>query len=442
MQIILGGGRQVPGRQALCRAISPRGVLDRRGATSAVLAGSASLLLGFTGLAVEAGSWYLVQRQAATAADLGAIAGAAARDRGEDYRAIALDTARRNGFASGVTAGPPASGAFVGDGAAVEVVVSRSQSISLARLFLAQAPTVRARAVATVRTDEEVCVLALGGGLELGGNSTTHGKRCVLAANALAPGGIGIVGSARVRAVGLITTGVCTGCASGDVWTDDTRSARPYVVTGRADPVTDPFARLQGWTPSAPSCRGRTPDFKSGPVRLSPDQATCTSLKVGPGEELILEPGLHYFARGADLEVQGRITGDGVTLVFTGEPDNVGTVRINAQAAGLLRGPANSLIPDLPEGAGLVLYRDARATNNGPAKEAQLNGGAGMTVFGGTYFPTSDVVVNGKSDLGSNCLSIVGWRLSFSGSADTEVDVSGCAGFTPFPTLRVVRLVE
>lgn len=278
VQIILGGGPQPRGGGAPCRpAAAFRGTLrDRRGATSAVLAGSASLLLGFAGLAVEAGGWYLVQRQAGTAADLAAIAGAAARERGDDYRAVALDTARLNGFATGVTAGPPASGAFVGDGAAVEVVVSRAQSISLARLFLSQAPTVRARAVATARADEEVCVLALGGGLELGGNSTTHGRRCVLAANAPAPGGIGIVGSARVRAVGLITTGACTGCASGDVWTDDTRTARPYVVAGRADPVTDPFARLQDWTPSPPPCRSGTPDFKRGPVRLSPSEATCT----------------------------------------------------------------------------------------------------------------------------------------------------------------------
>ena len=34
-------------------------ILDKRGATSVLLAGAATMLLGFAGLAVEAGSWYL-----------------------------------------------------------------------------------------------------------------------------------------------------------------------------------------------------------------------------------------------------------------------------------------------------------------------------------------------------------------------------------------------
>jgi hypothetical protein len=52
------------------------------------------------------------------------------------------------------------------------------------------------------------------------------------------------------------------------------------------------------------------------------------------------------------------------------------------------------------------------------------------------------VVVNGKAEPGSDCLSIVGWNLSFSGTSDTEVGVYGCAGYTPYPTIRTVRLVE
>lgn len=66
-----------------------------------------------------------------------------------------------------------------------------------------------------------------------------------------------------------------------------------------------------------------------------------------------------------------------------------------------------------------------------------------MVMFGGMYFPTSDVVVNGNSDIGySSCHAVIGYRLSFSGMSDTNVDVSGCAGFTPYATVRTVRLVE
>jgi hypothetical protein len=392
---------------------------------------------------LEAGSWYLSLQNAVTAADLAALAGAAARERGTDYEAVARDTAARNGFpdATEVMVNPPASGPFAGDSTAVEVVIARPQTIGLTRLFLNTPPTARSRAVASSHIEEEVCVLALSGGLELGGNSTTNARRCFLGSNTTSPSGIDVVGSARVRTAGLITTGACSGCTNGDVWTDDRRTVRPQIAANRPDAITDPFAGLQRWTPEPPACLSPPIDLKEGSGTLSPGKAICDSLSIGPQQTLNLDPGIYYF-KNADLDVQGAITGNGVTLVFTGDPDRVGTIRINAQANGSLRGPAASQVPDHPEAAGLVLYRDARATNNGVAKEVQLNGGAKMTLFGGLYFPTSDVVANGKSDLGSTCLSIVGYRLSFSGTADTEVNVSGCKGFTSYATLRITRLVE
>ena len=54
----------------------------------------------------------------------------------------------------------------------------------------------------------------------------------------------------------------------------------------------------------------------------------------------------------------------------------------------------------------------------------------------------SIVIANGNSDMGSTCFSIIGYSLSFSGTADTQVDVTGCKGYTPYATLSIVRLVE
>jgi hypothetical protein len=419
--------------------------LGRRGATSVLVAASGTVLIGFVALAAEGGVWYLALRNATTAADLAALAGAAAVQRGQDGVAAATAVALRNGFgaaggASVAVNRPPSSGAFAGSAAAVEVLIDQPQRAVLAQLFVAGAPVARARAVAVVNTDEEVCLLALGGGLELGGNSTTNASRCALASNAPSPGGISIVGSAQVRASTLVTTGACSGCAQGDVWTDDTRTARPAASANRTDPVRDPFAGLQSWTPSPPAC-GPGVQFVGREATVAPGQAICSGVTVGPNETLTLLPGIHYFSN-ADLVVQGHIQGNGVTIVLTGEPDRVGTVRINAQATGMLRGPATSLVPGQPAGAGVAIYRDARATNNGPQKEVQLNGGAAMDIIGGVYFPTSDVVVNGRSSMGSSCFSIVGYRLALSGSSNTTVDVSGCAGVAPYPVIQTVRLVE
>jgi hypothetical protein len=421
--------------------------IGRRGSVAAMVAVSGTVLIGFTGLAVDGGTWYLAARQATTAADLAALAGAAARERGQSASLVATDAAARNGFAQGgrntVTVNnPPESGAFAGNPAAVEVIVTQAQSLHFARLFLAAAPTLSRRAVAAANVDDRVCALALGGGLELGGNSTANAQRCALGSNAAAPGGIRVYGSASVRAAGLVTTGTCDGCAGGDVWTDDTRATRPYIVANRPNRITDPFANLQSWVPSPPACG--TVTFTNDVANISPGQAICESLSIGSKQTLNLAPGIYYF-NNADLTLQakGSINGDGVTLVFTGEVNTVGTLKINGDATGSLRGPATSLIPGHPEAAGLVLYRDARATNNGNTNAVHLNGGSTMSIFGGMYFPTSDVVVNGNSDVGySNCLAVIGYHLSFSGSSDTQVDVSGCAGFTPYATVRTVRLVE
>jgi hypothetical protein len=419
--------------------------LGQRGGTTALMAGAATTVLGFAGLATEAGAWYLVKRNAVTAADMAALAGAAAVERGADAAAIGRDTASRNGFATAsdtviTVNNPPLTGTQAGNANAVEVLVRRTIPLTLARLFISKGPVVQSRAVAVAHADEEICVLALGGGLELGGNSTLNVRRCAMASNASAPNGISVNGSSRVRTAQLVTTGACNNCEGGDVWTDDTRTQRPITVANRPAPVRDPFAALQGWTPSPPAtCQ--TVKFDRNEAAISPGQTICSSVVVGTNQTLTLNPGIYYF-NNADLTVRGTIQGNGVTIVMTGDPDKVGTVQINAQTKGNLRGPTAPLVPGHSESSGLLFYRDARATNNGSQKEVQLNGGATLKLNGGMYFPTSDLVMNGNSDVGSTCLSLVAYRLSFSGNTDTDLDVSGCVGFAPYPTIRTVRLVE
>ena len=127
--------------------------VGRRGAIAAIVAVSSIVLIGFAGLAVEGGTWLLALSKATTAADLAALAGATAREGGLSATAVATDTATRNGFVQGgavtVTVNnPPASGAYLNNAAAVEVIVTQVQNVALARMFLSTAPTVRSRAVA------------------------------------------------------------------------------------------------------------------------------------------------------------------------------------------------------------------------------------------------------------------------------------------------------
>jgi len=424
---------------------------SRRGSVASLFAVTGATLVGMVALAAEAGIWQLQWREARGAADLAALSGALAIERGGDAVAVARDAVARNGFVQGGDGGrtsvavamPPTAGAFAGRSDAVEVVVSQVQPLGMARLALSAAPVVTGRAVAVSVVDFEACILALGGGLILGGNSTINAQRCALAANAPVQG-INIVGSARVRASDLITTGPCNGCDGPDVWTDDTRLVRPSVVANRTNPVRDPFADLQNWTPTPPAActpvtfTNRVANLTAGPAGTS----ICSDLTIGTNQTVNLAPGLYYL-NNASLTVRGTLSGSGVTIVMTGNSSTVGTVRINAQSTTTLSGPASSLIPGHAEGRGLIIYRDARASNNGPQNEVQLNGGASMRLTGAVYLPTSDVQVNGNSGTNySSCMAIIGYALNFSGNSDTRVDVSGCTGVTDVPAVRVARLVE
>jgi len=412
---------------------------DRRGVTTVVIATSGSIIIGMAALATEGASWYLAARNASTAADLAALAGAGALTRGAQPSPVALATASRNGFSAASPVqvySPPVTGAYAGNAAAVEVSITQTPRLSLASLFLAKAPVVRARAVAAANADEEVCILALNQ-LDLGGNSTTQATRCALAAGA---GGINVLSNATVRAATLVTTGACLNCTTGNVWADNSQSARPVIITNRATPVTDPFASLASWTPTPTTCR--TVPIGRGNVSITPAQgAICTDLAVGVNDTLTMAPGLYYF-RNANFTLQGRINAPGVTMVFTGDPDRVGTLRISDKTGGTLTGPTSSLIPGHSAAQGVVIYRDARATANGSTREVQLNGGSTMTLRGAVYAPTSDVIVNGSTNLTTTCLSLVAWNMSFSGQESTNVDVAGCAGYTNYGVLRTVRLVE
>ena len=101
------------------------------------------VVVGAAGLGVEAGKWYMMKRQAQTAADTGAFAGALELAAGTTSKAkpAARQEAARNGFPEGgdvtVTVNiPPTSGSHVGNTKAVEVIVTRTEPLLLAKLFL------------------------------------------------------------------------------------------------------------------------------------------------------------------------------------------------------------------------------------------------------------------------------------------------------------------
>jgi hypothetical protein len=428
---------------------------NRRGAVAVTFAVSATALIGMAALAGEAGLWLLQQRESRTAADLAALSGALALERGDDARAVALDTVRRNGFVEGqapggttvLAASPPAAGRYAGDAYAIEVVVTQPQRLGLAGLVIQDAPEVRSRAVALSAWDVNLCLLALGGGLVLGEGGTTTVGRCGVAANAPEVG-IRVLGSTQVAK--LASTSDCIGCESGEVWTDESRSVRPPVQRWRPNPVVDPYRSLQTATLDSPDRPCRAPVVFTGlnpHASIAPSEgAVCSNLVVAEGEELTLQPGLYVF-RGASLAIAGTgiiVSPGPVTLLFLRDASGAaGTLTVDMTASFWFEAPETSLVPGVPAAAGLLIYRDAGAADIGPAHASRLDLGRGSSLRGAIYMPTSDLQLT-RSDAAfpTACMPVIAHTLTVAVTAPARLDVSGCADFAAVPQLRVARLVE
>jgi hypothetical protein len=211
-------------------------------------------------MATEGGAWYVILRNASTAADLAAVAGAAARDRGAAAIPVALDTAARNGFrpGTGVTVkayNPPISGPSAGNAASPSRWSSpaRRRSISPARSgHGAGDPQPRRR-----RLERRPERLRPRAEPDVHGRQQPHHRpsaawwRAAMPASA-SPAAPACVPPASSRpapapAAPRATCGRTTPAPSGR-----------FVAASRPKPVVDPYSDLtSAWRPTPPACRSR-----------------------------------------------------------------------------------------------------------------------------------------------------------------------------------------
>jgi Flp pilus assembly protein TadG len=391
---------------ARCRQLAPalaHVIRDRQGATMVVFALAGTAVIGMVGLGTEGGSWYLTRRDAQNAADAAAYAGAVRLSLAQSGLSLSLtsartqardaanDTATRNGFTTGarssivtVNSPPIAPSAYAADNKAVEVVVQRTVPRLLSGLFLSTDPVIRATGTSSLLATGQACILALSGGLTATGNSTVTAQSCALASNSSSSTSISLAGSTTVSASTLTSAGGCSGCSAATLTSPFTTSQPP---------TTDPFTALQAikYPASCPAAAVTPPSGKSGTTTVSNPTGTlywCSDFKLTGGAGTVdLKPGT-YVLYDADMSLQGGTVtcstctpgGAGVTFVFTGSsPSKVGTVTINGGASMQLNAPGSGTY------AGVVMYRDALATD----QTSKINGGSGLNLIGGMYFPTS-----------------------------------------------------
>jgi hypothetical protein len=199
-----------------------------------VVALTLTALIGFAGLGVETGLWYMIKRYNQSAADVGALSGITELAAGKPYSdicSLAELAAKANGFtfvsftcpASSPGCTSPATGqmcannppktpgtANFNNAEAVEVILAQQQNTFLASLFLPSV-TIATRAVAAIH-NVSTCLLALSTtGTDLdykgGGHGSLHIPNCAFASDSSDPKSIDLRGNFDITAAAIDTVG-------------------------------------------------------------------------------------------------------------------------------------------------------------------------------------------------------------------------------------------
>jgi hypothetical protein len=275
----------------------------------------------------------------------------------------------------------------------------------------------------------DYCVLALapfGIGVDVGGTAEVE-LNCGLAANSVASNAVLLRGSSMLSADPVAAAG---GISGGDTNLTPGSTQLPY-----GNPQPDPFASRNLTVPSSPTGCTRS-NFRVGSNQTA---------SIGPGRycngidiqgNLTLAPGVYIVDRG-DFNVgsQARVTGTGVTIVLTGSnTNNISTMTVNGGASLDISAPTefdNSYWQDI------LIFQDPRGTSG----MTRINGGGTLDFEGIMYFPRGDITYNGNAGSANECLFLVAYRVTLTGTSDFQNDCpDGYDDSTP--RVRRIRIVE
>ena len=378
------------------------------------------VLVGFAGLAVDAGFMFAQRRQAQSGADLAALAAARILFQGgteSSAVAAAMEYAAANGFNDEsddtITVNiPPAAGQYEGSPNYVEVVVDEEPATFFIQAIIPDVLRVRARGVAgfelfpepyaLVVLDTNDCqaysqegsasIAIAGGGIMVNSDCALNAFNKTGSGSTYAEGAIDVAGGSSVSGSGAVSPEPRTVS-----WTvADPLSTLP------PPPLGEPAAGSPG-TAAAPV----TWTYSSGGnITLSPgtyyggfaSSCVCT---------ITLLPGTYVMAGGGFTKSGGaNFTGDGVTIYVTTNPTNPtgdGAPKpFSLSGSGVLDlSPPTSGIYQ-----GITLWQDEAISS------AVLMRGSNDLVSGIIYTPGAALDISGDSELGTVQLVVKTFRLS------------------------------
>ena len=384
---------------------------DVRGNILLIGAVGSAALVGGAGLGVDTVQWYLWQRQLQQAVDAGALAGALAHYRGQDYTAAATNAIDLNSNTT-VTidriSDPPQTGAYAGKNGAIEVVGQTQQKLPFSSLFLRTAPVISARAVASTVQGGDNCVISLaptGTGVKVSGNAQVN-LACGVTANSGGSQAIYLSGTSYLNANPLSTVG-------GIYYTPTNIPSNTTLLTYGL-PQTDPMASRGLTVPTSPAnCIANNLTVKpSDTVNLVPGRY-CGGLNIRG--TAYLAPGVYIIDGGSlTINAQATVVGDGVTFVLTGNSANqIAQANIAGGANMDLRAPTSAEDATWHD---VLIYQDPRATG----LNSTLAGGSGAKFDGIVYMPGADVSFAGNSAQQAQCLLLIANTVDFTGDSNIQ----------------------
>ena len=416
---------------------------DRRGASAVVFASSAIVIMGFVGLATEAGTWYLGRRDAQNAADAAAVAGALASIYGANATTSATSIAAQNGFTAGANVAVAINTVPVaGANSQIQVTVSQTMVPLITSLFGIDPVTIGATAAAQVKSIGSACALALSGDLRVTGTSIS--SACAFAGNGTSSTAVSVTGALLAS-----TATAVGGCCGAGTVTLSGRPSSPYHPL-----TTNPYAAADALTLpsfSAASCDAipaavlvaAVPTITLVPYNPASPRAYCSNLVVSAGITVAVPSGTYFF-NNASLTVNGgKITCQttcapgasyGTTFVFTGATGSIGTIAITTGWVTLIPLKNNANFPALN---GILFY----GRGLGTATVAAANTAGRQPIGGALYFPYAALQFTGNTASPSSCLSLV--ALSLTLYSTSRLATTACANYgTTLASMQGARIVQ
>ncbi len=384
---------------------------DTSAATATIFAILLPVLIGVGALALDVGVWSMKSRQAQGAADQAAysaaVASGASANGVTEGRAIAASMGFTDGV-GGVTvtvSNPPTSGAFSGVTTYWQVTISQPQTLGLAALFTASAPTVVARAVAGSGIGNS-CVIGLsttGNAVTFTNNAVFNQSECGLYSNSSIDLRNGVEVTGSLYAGDAIIEGQTTEII-GTTATDQSVFADPYQGTSGATPTTMPCIN---------------PAISNGGTYMPGRYCNGVDLKDNAKDTVVnLQPGVYYFQKQFKVGNGFTFRGTGVTIVldFPNAPGPPGKLDFQIGQDNFF----DLIAPTSGPFSGIAFMNTTSVTGS----LYQFGNNNNISIQGALYFPKSTLDMSNNLDA-TRCTQMVALNVELSNNATVKANCPG-----------------